>query len=70
MYGDVNNKIANLMSILLEITRNKEIMGGARTNAETLITIHVHQKDVFEDLTRNSVPEKNVKSIGDFDWLK
>lgn len=30
------------MKILLEITRDKAVMGGARTNVETLITIHVH----------------------------
>jgi len=42
MYGDVNKKIDELMKILLEITRDRNIVGGARTNVETLITIHVH----------------------------
>jgi dynein heavy chain len=58
------------MLVLLDITRDKNIMGGPRTNVESLITIHVHQKDIFEDLAKNPIPEKNVKSIRDFDWLK
>lgn len=32
---------------------------------ETIITIHVHQKDIFEDLTRHK-----VKLISDFEWQK
>jgi hypothetical protein len=42
MLGDTINKIAGLMKILIEITRDRNILGGARTNVETLITIHVH----------------------------
>jgi len=42
MLPDITNKIDNLMKILIEITRDREIKGRQRTNVETLITIHVH----------------------------
>ena len=42
MLGDTTNKIVQLMKILIDITRDRTIVGGARTNVETLITIHVH----------------------------
>lgn len=70
MLGDTIVKINSLMKILIDITRDRTVTGGARTNVETLITIHVHQTDVFMDLTKNPEPEKNVKSVSDFDWLK
>jgi dynein heavy chain len=70
MLGDTINKIAALMKILIEITRDRNVIGGARTNVETLITIHVHQQDVFMDLTKNADPDRNVKAVSDFDWLK
>ncbi|CAL6078446.1 Outer-arm_dynein gamma [Hexamita inflata] len=70
MYAETLNKTQQLMKVLIDITRDRQVLGGARTNVETLITIHVHQQDVFNELTRNPEVDKNVKSVNDFDWLK
>ena len=40
-----------------------------RTKIETLVTIHVHQKDVFNDLTK-LYKERKIQDATDFEWLK
>ena len=40
-----------------------------RRKIETLITIQVHQRDVFADLTK-LYKERKVSSASDFEWLK
>eukprot|EP00928_Gymnodinium_smaydae_P031098 TRINITY_DN22944_c0_g2_i2.p1 TRINITY_DN22944_c0_g2~~TRINITY_DN22944_c0_g2_i2.p1 ORF type:complete len:3465 (-),score=972.42 TRINITY_DN22944_c0_g2_i2:18-9410(-) len=40
-----------------------------RTKFETLVTIHVHQKDLFQDVWRK-VREHKVQDESDFEWLK
>lgn len=40
-----------------------------RVKIETLITIHVHQRDVFVDIHR-LYKEKKLQDAGSFDWLK
>ncbi|KAH8068253.1 dynein light chain binding protein [Aureococcus anophagefferens] len=40
-----------------------------RRKIETLVTIHVHQRDVFADLARIFKERKQLDS-GDFEWLK
>ncbi|CAN0142261.1 unnamed protein product, partial [Pylaiella littoralis] len=40
-----------------------------RTKIETLVTIQVHQRDVFMDLTR-LYKERRIHSSSDFEWLK
>lgn len=64
--GEIKKKNDLLMELLIEITKNPATAGRDRTNVETLITIHVHQCDVFDFLTK----ERNVRSVNDFDWLK
>jgi dynein heavy chain len=40
-----------------------------RTKFETLVTIHVHQKDLFQEVWKKA-KEHKVKDENDFEWLK
>lgn len=40
-----------------------------RTKVETIVTIHVHQKDLYGEIM-DLVKQYKVKDVNDFDWAK
>jgi dynein heavy chain len=58
-------RIAEMLRLLITMLDKDDMSVPHRINLETLITINVHQREVYDRIMK-----LKVKSIGDFEWLK
>ncbi|XP_072356695.1 dynein axonemal heavy chain 8-like [Scyliorhinus torazame] len=59
-----NQKFLELLNSLIAQTTH-DLTKFQRIQFETLVTIHVHQRDIFDDLVK-----LHIRTVGDFEWLK
>ena len=61
-----NQKFLDILNSLIDVT-TQELTKIERTKYETLITIHVHQKDIFDDLVSIKILNNDVESPNSFE---
>ncbi|XP_060520516.1 dynein axonemal heavy chain 8 isoform X2 [Cylas formicarius] len=57
-----NQRFLDLLNQLIDLT-SKDLTKMQRTQYETMVTIHVHQRDIFDTMCKSK-----VRSLLDFDW--
>ena len=62
--AETNNKCLDMLNLLIQQT-TKNLEKVERKKYETMITIHMHQRDIFDAMCK-----MNIKHIQDFEWLK
>ena len=62
--GATMQRITDILNTLIEVT-TRELSKMDRVKYETLITIQVHHRDVFEKLVKS-----HIKTPEDFEWLR
>jgi len=67
--GEANRKFVQMLSDLVALCLTDLGSKMNRTKFETLVTVHVHQKDLFQDVWK-MVKQGLVKDQNDFEWLK
>jgi hypothetical protein len=58
-------KVDGILRDMVILTLRTDLSRIQRTNLETCVTVHMHQKESTEDLLK-----KKVKDPTDFEWLK
>ena len=67
--GATNKKFVQIMADLVGICLLDLGSNTNRTKYETLVTVHVHQKELFQEVWKK-VKEHKVKDENDFEWLR
>ena len=67
--AEANKKFVQILQDLVAMCLTDLGSKMNRTKFETLITIHVHQKDLFQEVWQK-VKQGKVKDENDFEWLK
>eukprot|EP00230_Micromonas_polaris_P000498 CAMPEP_0119208236 /NCGR_PEP_ID=MMETSP1327-20130426/486_1 /TAXON_ID=38833 /ORGANISM="Micromonas pusilla, Strain RCC2306" /LENGTH=4554 /DNA_ID=CAMNT_0007204705 /DNA_START=159 /DNA_END=13823 /DNA_ORIENTATION=- len=60
-----SKKSEALLKEMIVLTQRASLGKNERKNLETVITVHVHQRDTSEDLAK-----KRVRDPSDFEWMK